>query len=431
NNWISIETTAECGTTGYSNALSLRRGGGGGGCLKQATMFLYALRTGFGDDGSSSQEIGTSNDGSDCPLGTLFNAYYQPAGSSTVVLLYAQPQGIPRIQLPDQPAGAGHGQYWFTAVDPVTLVEFDQSAPITDDVRNTTQNQSPASAPGSRNLQFVHRDHLGSTRLMTDENGVEIGRWRYFPFGMEATTEESGDQRMKFTGHERDGEVELDYMLARYYGSSLGRFLSVDPSLESADSSFPQSWSRSSYSLDNPVRFVDPDGRKYANAAGRRLKNRIINQSDPSPTGTATVRALDAEPERVKVKISGKAMIELVDNSGKAVPGTQRVVAPKNVGKAVANLQSQAKAGQRVAPVAGTYTPKKTDAQGNVTKSQVTIYLGSQNISKEWKGKSQKEFVNATFVHESAHGVGPGPAPEPQAKQTENDYKKESQDGKP
>ncbi|MDQ7008304.1 MAG: hypothetical protein Q9Q40_13875, partial [Acidobacteriota bacterium] len=64
-NWISIETTAECGTTGYSNALSLRRGGGGGGCLKQATMFLYALRTGFGDDGSSSQEIGTSSDGSD------------------------------------------------------------------------------------------------------------------------------------------------------------------------------------------------------------------------------------------------------------------------------------------------------------------------------------------------------------------------------
>ncbi|MDQ7008372.1 MAG: RHS repeat-associated core domain-containing protein, partial [Acidobacteriota bacterium] len=243
-------------------ALSLRRGGGGGGCLKQATMFLYALRTGFGDDGSSSQEIGTSSDGSDCPLGTLFNAYYQPAGSNTVVLLYAQPQGIPRIQLPDQPAGAGHGQYWFTAVDPATMQEFDQSPVIIDDARNTTRNQNPASAPASRNLQYVHRDHLGSTRLMTDENGVEIGRWKYFPFGMEATVEESGDQRMKFTGHERDGEVELDYMLMRSCSYGAGRFLSPDPSMESVLFRIPATWNRYSYVRSNPIARVDPDGMK-------------------------------------------------------------------------------------------------------------------------------------------------------------------------
>ncbi|MDQ7007780.1 MAG: RHS repeat-associated core domain-containing protein, partial [Acidobacteriota bacterium] len=106
-----------------------------------------------------------------------------------------------------------------------------------------------------------HRDHLGSTRLMTDENGIEIGRWKYFPFGMEATVEESGDQRMKFTGHDRDGEVELDYMLARYHGISLARLLSVDPSGRSARRGAPQTWNRFSYSVNNALNRVDPDGR--------------------------------------------------------------------------------------------------------------------------------------------------------------------------
>jgi len=32
----------------------------------------------------------------------------------------------------------------------------------------------------------------------------------------------------KFTGYERDAESGLDYAAARYYSSSLGRFMSVD-----------------------------------------------------------------------------------------------------------------------------------------------------------------------------------------------------------
>lgn len=40
-----------------------------------------------------------------------------------------------------------------------------------------------------------------------------------------------------------------------------GRFLSVDPTWESADLGTPQSWNRYSYVLNNPVRYTDPDGR--------------------------------------------------------------------------------------------------------------------------------------------------------------------------
>jgi uncharacterized protein RhaS with RHS repeats len=40
-----------------------------------------------------------------------------------------------------------------------------------------------------------------------------------------------------------------------------GRFLSVDPAGESAKPARPQSWNRYSYGLNNPVKYVDPDGQ--------------------------------------------------------------------------------------------------------------------------------------------------------------------------
>ena len=122
-----------------------------------------------------------------------------------------------------------------------------------------------------------HSDHLGTTRLMTTQSGLRVARHDFFPFGNEQTflgqevTNYEYDRvaTMKFTGHERDfhGALSvdnsdyLDYMHARYYNPNLGRFLSVDPTWESADLSAPQSWNRYSYVRNNPINNTDPDGR--------------------------------------------------------------------------------------------------------------------------------------------------------------------------
>jgi len=66
----------------------------------------------------------------------------------------------------------------------------------------------------------------------------------------------------KFTGKERDAVNEndgLDYFGARYHGSRMGRFLSPD-SFSFARPANPQSWNLYAYTLNNPVRFIDPDG---------------------------------------------------------------------------------------------------------------------------------------------------------------------------
>jgi len=76
-----------------------------------------------------------------------------------------------------------------------------------------------------------------------------------------------GSGALQFTGHERDranlanGAVNLpDYMHARFYDPGVGRFLSVDPSPKLRLQQ-PQSWNRYAYTLNNPLKYVDPDGR--------------------------------------------------------------------------------------------------------------------------------------------------------------------------
>jgi RHS repeat-associated protein len=66
--------------------------------------------------------------------------------------------------------------------------------------------------------------------------------------------------RVQFTGQERDGETGLDYFGARYLAGAPGRFTSPDPLGASGKASSPQTWNRYAYSLNSPLKFVDPDG---------------------------------------------------------------------------------------------------------------------------------------------------------------------------
>ena len=113
--------------------------------------------------------------------------------------------------------------------------------------------------------QHFHLDHLGSPRLITDDAGFKLAAHTYWPFGAEAPGSDADTERMKFTGHERDfgtgPGLDLDYMHARFYGVAGGRFLTVDPK-ETARAMQPQSWNRYVYSGNNPLGFIDPDGKE-------------------------------------------------------------------------------------------------------------------------------------------------------------------------
>jgi uncharacterized protein RhaS with RHS repeats len=52
----------------------------------------------------------------------------------------------------------------------------------------------------------------------------------------------------------------MDYMVARYYSSSLGRFMAVDPGGDT-ELENPQTWNKYTYVRNNPLIAIDPDGR--------------------------------------------------------------------------------------------------------------------------------------------------------------------------
>ena len=111
---------------------------------------------------------------------------------------------------------------------------------------------------------FIHKDHLGSTRLVTLYPWVNTtesvyDNMDYLPFGYEiaggsATTH-------KFTGKERDAESGLDNFGARYDSSSIGRFMSPDPLyIEARRLLDPQSLNLYSYVRNNPLSLTDSTG---------------------------------------------------------------------------------------------------------------------------------------------------------------------------
>ncbi len=120
---------------------------------------------------------------------------------------------------------------------------------------------------------YLHTDHLGTTRLITDQNGNVVSRHDFAPFGEEIPANQVGRDahfgpyndtvNQQFTAKERDPESGLDYFGARYYGSALGRFTSPDEPFESQRYENPQTLNLYAYVRNNPLALTDPDGHRY------------------------------------------------------------------------------------------------------------------------------------------------------------------------
>lgn len=114
--------------------------------------------------------------------------------------------------------------------------------------------------------RYYHHDHIGSTDVITDENGVMTDRMSFDPHGQYrgaldwsnvATIFDASITR-GFTGHEMDDDVGLINMNARMYDPKLGRFLQADTVIQFPYSS--QGYNRYTYVNNNPLSFTDPSG---------------------------------------------------------------------------------------------------------------------------------------------------------------------------
>src|SRR5712692_3297205 len=171
----------------------------------------------------------------------------------------------------------------------------------------------PGFSQASGEVSYYHTDHLGSVRMVTDAQGAAVRVYNYLPYGEEVTAAETDP--FGFTGKRRDTETGLDYFDARFYDSGLGRFLSVDPARESIDEASPHTWNRYTYANNNPLLFVDPDGKSATVVGGST--GFLVGGGIALAQGKSRKEVLTAAASGA---LSGAMMGSVIDSGGTSLP---------------------------------------------------------------------------------------------------------------
>ena len=135
---------------------------------------------------------------------------------------------------------------------------------------------------------YNYTDHLGNVRLsyMNSGSGVEIiEESNYYPFGLkhEGYNILTGNAayQYKYNGKELQETGMYDYG-ARMYMPDIGRWGVVDPLAETS-----RRWSTYTYAFNNPMRFIDPDGRQGTDWVHNRETNQIYWNNNATSQATA------------------------------------------------------------------------------------------------------------------------------------------------
>jgi RHS repeat-associated protein len=143
---------------------------------------------------------------------------------------------------------------------------------------------------------FNYTDHLGNVRLSysdanndgTITNTEIIEENSYYPFGLKqkgynnTVTSTNPGQKLKYNGKELQDELGLnlyDYG-ARNYDAAIGRWMNIDPLTERHSEISPFV-----YCANNPIKFIDPDGRDWVEASNGNITwRKDVNSKNQSET---------------------------------------------------------------------------------------------------------------------------------------------------
>jgi RHS repeat-associated protein len=155
--------------------------------------------------------------------------------------------------------------------------------------------KAPPGMGGQPGLYYLHGDHLGTASFVTDDNSETTQFFLNLPFGETMLEQQSGiyDNPYKFNAKELDSETGLYYYGARYYNPRVSVWLGVDPlavyqpvmetqfygdGQHNGGVSYLGNLNPYIYTYQNPVRYIDPNGKQTESYATKMHDDNDISQ---------------------------------------------------------------------------------------------------------------------------------------------------------
>ncbi|MBB6237541.1 RHS repeat-associated protein [Pedobacter sp. AK013] len=121
-------------------------------------------------------------------------------------------------------------------------------------------------AAQAASLYYLHRDHLGSIVMITNDQGAVVEKRQFDAWGNVVKIQDGAGNDLAgfvvldrgYTSHEHLLGVGLIHMNGRLYDPKLHRFLSPDNFVQ--DLYNTQNYNRYGYAMNNPLMFTDPSG---------------------------------------------------------------------------------------------------------------------------------------------------------------------------
>lgn len=128
-------------------------------------------------------------------------------------------------------------------------------------------------------VTFAHVDHLNSTQVVSNASGTATQVTDYLPYGGTRVSE-GPDTKKQFIGQFFDQSTGLNYLNARYYNGTIGKFTSQDALFWRTPDQYiidPQQWNGYSYARTNPINNSDPSGDFSASAIVKSITSAVKN----------------------------------------------------------------------------------------------------------------------------------------------------------
>lgn len=282
--------------------------------------------------------------------------------------------------------------------------------------------------------RYLHKDHLGSVDVITNESGGVVQRLSYDAFGKRRNATSwsgalsAGDwtsidaiTHRGYTFHEELDNVDLIHMNGRVYDPNIARFISADPFIQAPLMS--QSLNRYSYVMNNPLSLIDPSGYSWVSKAWKKVTRFVkkywreivaiaiaaytgyyvgLAASTPATAAWAAGAAAGATYSAVSTALHGGSLGSILTNA--ALGGALGAVAGWS------NFMSQPVAGGILAGAVTTGTPggspPMTAPAGAVSLTAASVveyfnrtvnWMFNVNPIAHYRGRSTEETRASTF----------------------------------